>query len=302
MGGTRTRCWPSSSDEVRLWVDRFRRCISEEVTPAWLDATCAMGINRVSLGVQALRDDLLIPLERTHDTAAAFAALDLLLASDLTSVSMDLLFGLEGQTLETWHEDLVRTISLALPHLSVYGLTIERGTPLWARVRKGLVSLPDDDEQAEMMFLARLLLTEAGYIHYEVSSYARPGHRARHNSGYWSMRPYLGLGAGAHGFLPPLRYKNDPRVRRYMSRALTEVPTVHEEHLSQEILAFEEVMCGLRDLEHGLSLERVAPRFMEVVEEEVGQGRLERIGDRIRLTAEGLRFMDDVLLRLTPEA
>jgi len=272
-----------------------------EVTPAWLDAIRAAGINRVSLGVQALRDDLLIPLERTHDTQMALAAVDLLLTSDLLSVSMDLIFGLEGQTLEAWNEDLRHAIQLGLPHLSVYALTVERGTPLWDRVRRGTVSLPDDDEQAEMMLLARHLLTEAGYGHYEVSSYARPGHRARHNSGYWSMRPYLGLGAGAHGFLPPLRYSNDPRVRRYMSRALTEVPTANEEHLSEEILAFEDLMCGLRDLEYGVALERVAPRFQGVVDEEISGGRLECSGGRVRLTEEGMRFMDDVLLRLTPE-
>ena len=115
------------------------------------------------------------------------------------------------------------------------------------------------------------------------------------------MRPYLGLGAGAHGFLPPMRYKNEPRVRRYMSRALEALPTMEEENLSPEIMAFEEVMCGLRDLERGLPLSRVAGSLEAGVQAEIAGGFIERIGEHIRLTERGLLLMNDVLLRLTPE-
>ncbi|MEC9073299.1 MAG: hypothetical protein VX938_12995, partial [Myxococcota bacterium] len=159
-----------------------------------------------------------------------------------------------------------------------------------------------DDEQLEMLLAAREELTDSGYVHYEVSSYAQPGHRARHNSGYWTMRPYLGLGAGAHGFLPPMRYKNEPRVRRYMSGALETLPTIEEEHLSPDLVAFEEVMCGLRDLEQGLALSRVHPSLATGIQAEIDGGFIERVGERIRLTEAGLLLMNDVLLRLTPES
>lgn len=272
-----------------------------EVTDEWLKQVIALGINRVSLGMQSFRDVHLAFMERTHKAADGLRALDLLLASDRISVSMDLIFGVQSQTLEGWREDIVRALALGVPHLSVYGLTVEEGTPLWDRVRKGTVTLPDDEEQVQMMLLARDLLTGGGYVHYEISSYAQPGHRARHNSGYWAMRPYLALGAGAHGFLPPVRYKNDPRVRRYMERALNEPPTVDEEHLSPEVVAFEVVMCGLRDLERGLAISDVHPSLESAVQHEIKEAFLERSGDRVRLTEKGLLFMNDVLLRLTPE-
>jgi len=288
---------PGLSEDAEITIEAN----PTEVSAPWLREILAMGINRVSLGVQALRDDLLRSLERTHDARAAMSSIDALLSSGLRSVSMDLLFGIEGQRPDIWEADLREVQSMGVPHLSVYGLTLEEGTPLWDRVRKGKVTLPSEEEQLEMLLSARRHLRESGYVHYEVSSYAQPGHRARHNSGYWTMRPYLGLGAGAHGFLPPVRYKNESRVRRYMSRSLEELPTMEEEALSPELLAFEEVMCGLRDLERGIELSRVHVSLQDAVQSEMDRGFIERVDQRLRLTDSGLLLMDDVLLRLTPD-
>ena len=160
--------------------------------------------------------------------------------------------------------------------------------------------MPDDDLAADMMLLAHRTLESAGYGHYEVSSYALPGHRARHNSGYWSMKPYLALGAGAHGFEPPVRTMNDPNIGRYMERASRERPTVTTERLDPETLAWERLMTGLRDLERGVPLEVVPDASRPAVEREVDMGRLEVVGQAIRLTVSGWMGMDDVLLNLSP--
>ena len=190
-----------------------------EVTPDRVAAWRDLGVNRVSLGVQALDDPMLRSADRLHDAATAERALDLIATAGFASWSADLIFGLAQQTLANWDQTLSRALAFAPPHLSVYALTVEPRTTLARQVRDGAVTLPGDSVQVRMLFRARERLRAAGYVHYEVSSYAKPGHRAVHNSSYWEMRPYLGLGPGAHGFAPPERRTNVRRPRQYIERA-----------------------------------------------------------------------------------
>ena len=269
-----------------------------EVTAEQMKRLRGLGITRISLGVQSFKNDLLLAIERRHDGAKALEACHIIANAGFQSHSVDLIFGLPGQTLAQWHEDLDTIISLRPPHLSVYGLTVEPRTVMKRQVERQLIVVPDDAAQASMMFEARRRLQDAGYVHYEVSSYALPGHRSQHNSSYWHGTPYLGIGPGAHGYIPPRRWTNVRRPSRYILAAIEGDPTEAVEHLDTDTLAFERIMTGLRDLEHGVDLERDWTRFEGAVKRQVQLGNLSLDGQRARLTERGLRLMNSVLLDL----
>lgn len=276
----------------------------DEVDERWLDAVIDLGVNRVSLGVQSLDDGTLTALTRTHDAAAAEAALsrlaDAFESGRLASFSVDLIYGLAGQTLAAWRQQLTSVVGRwGPPHLSLYALTVEPRTVLSWQIHRGRAAPPDEHLQAEMLFGARDLLAGHGYQHYEVSSWARPGHVARHNSAYWELRPWLGLGAGAHGFTAGRHTSNVPRPARYIQRMAADgEAAVEVEAPDAPTLDYERLMVGLRRLDRGVALP--SRRFDAAVAREVAAGRLVREGDVIRLTDLGLRFMDDVLLALLP--
>jgi oxygen-independent coproporphyrinogen-3 oxidase len=159
-------------------------------------------VNRLSLGAQAFDDALLRALGRNHDAAAIPAAVRAARAAGLAALSLDLIFGVPGQSREGWRRALDAAVALAPEHVSAYALTIERGTAFGALDRAGRLARPDDDAAAEMFEDAGATFAAAGLHRYEVSSYARPEHRARHNGLYWSGAPYLGLGASAASFRP----------------------------------------------------------------------------------------------------
>ena len=269
-----------------------------EITAERMATLMALGITRISLGVQSFQDDLLAAIDRRHGGAQAREACELIARAQFDSHSIDLIFGLPGQDTKRWDDDLSIAIAMAPPHLSVYGLTVEPRTVLRRQVEQGRVQLPNDDVQMDMMLSARDRLQNAGYSHYEVSSYATPGHRARHNSAYWTGKPYIGLGPGAHGFLPPIRWKNIRRPSRYISTALDGDPTAEQERLDVATLSYERVMTGLRDLEHGVDFEQDWERYQSAIRRQVDLGHLVLNGTRARLTDSGLRLMNVVLLDL----
>ena len=285
---------PGLASDAEITIEANPDDVSRELLARWR----AQGITRVSLGVQALRDDLLRAADRRHDAQTALRACEQVAAAGLASWTFDLMFGLPGQTVAGWEEDLSLAVALGSPHLSVYALTVEPRTRLEWQLRRGDVALPGDEVQTEMMLRARQTLTAAGYGHYEVSSYATPGHRAVHNGGYWQMASYLGLGAGAHGFISPRRWVNVRRPSRYIDAALAGDATASDEHLDADTLAFERVMTGLRDLETGVDIGFAGERFDDAVAAELERGRLSRDATRIRLTDTGLLWMNDVLLNL----
>lgn len=173
-----------------------------DLTGERLDALRSAGVNRLSLGVQALDDDLLQRLGRNHRAADAVAAVAGARAAGFERLSCDLMFALPGQTLEGWQRDLDRLLALGPDHVSAYGLTIEAGTAFGSDVRAGRMAAPQDDASAAMFEHAHATLAAAGFEHYEVSSHARPGQRSVHNGLYWSGAAYLGLGASASSFRP----------------------------------------------------------------------------------------------------
>jgi oxygen-independent coproporphyrinogen-3 oxidase len=273
-----------------------------QLTVDWLAAMAEVGITRLSLGVQALHDDLLGAIDRRHDGVTAQAAISRALGAGFQSISVDFMFGLPGQAPDRWAEDLATIAHMGVPHLSMYNLTVEPRTGLYKEVREGRVQLPSEGAQLEMLLTARAVLTAAGFKHYEVSSYARPGHQAVHNAGYWELRPYLGIGAGAHGFIGDLRWSNLRRFNPYMEAAqATGRPAAQQERLTPTLLAYERVMTGLRRLDQGVDVGDDWPLFEAAIGRQTASGRLELTGSRIRLTDDGLRLMNSVLLDLLPD-
>ncbi len=173
----------------------------DDVTEEWMRALKDTPVNRVSMGVQSLNDGVLGFLGRRHTAKQAKQATEILRTVGYENISLDLMFGLPGQNISRWEEDVKGILDLSAPHLSAYALQVEEGTVLAKRLAQDkTLILPSDDEVAEMYDLLVQALADAGMEHYEISNFAKPGYRAQHNSGYWKGLPYVGLGPGAHSF------------------------------------------------------------------------------------------------------
>ncbi len=213
------------------------------------------GINRISLGVQSLNDDLLRQIGRIHRTEEVREGVHLIREAGFKNLNLDLMFGLPGQTQADWRDTLEEALRLRPEHLSVYGLMVEEGTPL-ALNSESLTNLPDDDSQAEMYHLAREILSKAGYWHYEVSNYALPGYECQHNLGYWHRKDYLGIGPSAVSCLNNRRYQNVEDILLYakmLSQGELPVDSQKNEFLSQHEQIAELLILGLR-LKDGVNL------------------------------------------------
>lgn len=183
-----------------------------------LRALRGLGINRISLGVQSANGEELRLLERTHTFLEVLEAVTAARRAGFDNLSLDLIYGLPEQTLETWQTTVRRALELKPVHLSAYALTLEHGTPFGRWAQKGLMPMPDPDAAADMYEWASAELEAAGYGQYEISNWARPGRECRHNLQYWRGLPYLGFGAGAHGYANGYRYSNVLSIKTYIDR------------------------------------------------------------------------------------
>lgn len=212
----------------------------------------AAGVNRISLGAQSFQSETLKILGRRHHGGDVQAALRAAHRAHFTNVSLDLIFGVPGQSIGTLEQDLIEIRGLELPHLSTYGLTIEKGTPFFQAVKEKTMVLPPEETVLEMMDLIRTEARELGLERYEVSNFARPGFEAKHNLAYWNHQAYLGLGAGAHSFqwtgeCEGLRWANIAEPKQYIKKSRTHAgPNAWSEELGRYDLLFEEFFLGLR--------------------------------------------------------
>jgi len=280
---------------------------SVEANPVGLDAEkfdilAAYGVNRVSLGVQSFDRQVLEVLERDHDRAQVEAAVALL-RRRIPNVSLDLIFGVPGQSLELWRETLARAVALRPAHISTYGLTFEKGTAFWSRRAKGLLQQVDNDLEREMYALAIDELPRQGFEQYELSNFAQPGFRCRHNETYWAAQPYYGFGPGAARYLDGRRETNHRSVSAWMARVLSGRSPVGEvDILDPADRARETLVVGLRRAAGvdqaafrqttGFELEEVAGA---AIARHCEGGLLERTATGIRLTREG-RFLADTVI------
>lgn len=254
------------------------------------------GVTRLSLGVQSFDPDVLRALDRAHPPSSARGAYRAARDAGFDDVNLDLIFGAHGETLDSWTRTLDEAVALAPDHLSCYALTIERGTPLGRAVLGGEVPPPDADLQAEMFEHACATLRAAGYHHYEISNWARPGRECVHNLGYWKGRPYLGLGAGAHSGRDGARWWNVRPPNRYIDEVLTgRVPIGGREEPDEGARRLERLFLGLRHA-GGVPAGWVpAAAAAEVVD----RGLARSAGGRLALTERGMLLANEVVMTLS---
>ena len=274
-----------------------------DLTPKVARALRAAGINRITIGVQSFDDGLLTFLGRRHDTAGAAAAIENVRKAGFENIGLDLIYGIPGQGTGKWRETLTKALSFAPEHLSCYQLTLEPLTPLGERYQRGAFILPDDNCLYTFFMETSRILEEAGYIHYEVSNYARGSERmSRHNAKYWDHTPYLGLGPAAHSFSGTRRWWNHRCLDRYIGEIHVGLPPIEgSEILSREQRRLETLYLGLRT-HKGIDCEAFSQRYGYDLIAEKGdlfrrmeqEGLLIISGNHIRPTCAGLAVSDSL--------
>lgn len=255
-----------------------------------------LGVGRISLGVQSWDDQLLKLLGREHDAAQAEASFQILRAAGFQSVSIDLMFGLPGQSLAQWEATLKRTVSMQPDHVSAYCLTYEEDTEFFLRQARGEYR-EDPSGDAEFFESAVRILEAAGYRQYEISNYARPGHESVHNGGYWRGTDYLGIGPSAFSTVGAQRWQNVPDYRKYAARVLADESPIHSvEPLTPEIKRAEQVALMLRT-RFGVPAAWLQKSATEVAEF-VRLGLLENHDSHCVLTSKGKLLADSVAAAL----
>ena len=275
-------------------VEANPESLSAETASEW----AAAGVNRISLGVQSFEPDALAWMGRLHSPEDACAAVERARVAGIPNLSVDLIFGLPDGVRRRWSDEVGRVLELDVPHISLYGLTAEAGTPLGKWARTGRARMPTDSRYREEYLLAAEAFAEAGYDHYEVSSFARQGFESRHSRACWRGAPYLGLGNSAHSFHGGRRWWNVSDWAAYAAqvdergRAVAgwEVPSAAERRL-------ESLWLGLRTAE-GIATEGLGPAAEATFERWAAAGWAERSACRVRLTAQGWLILDELVLEL----
>lgn len=273
------------------------------VGPSIMAALRAAGVNRVSIGAQSFDPAELRVLDRRHRPEQVAETVACCRAAGLDRISLDLIFGVPGQTLASWERTLATALELKPEHLSCYGLTYEEGTPLRARLDRGRVAPAGEELEAAMFERTREVLAANGLRQYEISNYARPGAECRHNLCYWRNEPCLGIGPSAAGFIAGRRYRNVPDTAAYVQAVQAgRSPHIEEEELPPERSARETAMLNLRLIE-GLERAAFLARFgrdpvwlfADALAAHVPAGRLEVTATHIRLTPAGLLLANRVM-------
>lgn len=266
------------------------------VDPVKLKVMREAGVNRLSLGVQSCQERYLKLLGRLHSFREVIDTVVLARRAGFANLNVDLIFALPGQTLPDWRRCLEEVLALAPEHVSTYSLQVEEGTPLAQRIQRGELVPCEEEVELAMYQEAIGFLQENGYEHYEISNFARPGFRCRHNLAYWKHWPYLGLGPAAHSFWGNRRWANVSSLEEYCARLEAgELPIYETEELSPEALMGEAIFLGLRLLE-GVNLAEFALRFGKDLAEVFGRqvrelcamGLLEINSGHLKLTSKGL--------------
>jgi putative oxygen-independent coproporphyrinogen III oxidase len=267
----------------------------DTVDVSYLSELRGAGINRLSIGVQSFDPATLDALERIHGPDSARAAYRSARSAGHQNVNLDLIYGASGETIESWSRTLDEAVALGPGHLSCYALTIELATALGRKVAAGLIPPPDPDLQADMYEMACDVLNEAGYQHYEVSNWAKPGRRCIHNLGYWEGRPYLGLGAGAHSYRDGRRWWNVRPPQQYMAMVSSgQIPVGGGEQLTDGEQGTERLLLGLRTAE-GVPFEWADTSRAKQL---IADGLALRRNGHLALTDRGMFLASEVALEL----
>lgn len=277
--------------------------VTEEKAGKWI----AAGINRVSIGAQSFDDRDLDFLTRRHSASQVREAIEIIRSNGFRNLSLDLIYGIPGQTVESWLETVLTACSFAPEHISMYCLTVEENTPLFGMIERGEVEMPGDDSLFNYYSRAIDLLDDHGILQYEISNFAKTGFESRHNLAYWTLKPYIGLGPSAASYIHPIRWKNMGDLDEYVRRiAAGEDALGERELLSSETQAEEYVMLSLR-LAEGLDLEDYSQRFgsnlLDFKRKEIegleSEGFVYLDSNRLKLARRGMFLSDEIIGHLT---
>ncbi|RTQ95620.1 radical SAM family heme chaperone HemW [Lysinibacillus telephonicus] len=270
----------------------------DELSEDKLQALINGGVNRLSMGVQSFDQSLLKKLGRTHSNEHVYETINKAKQVGFHNISIDLMYGLPGQTFAQWEDTLEKALQLNLPHYSAYSLIVEPKTIFYIQYVKGRLNLPTEDSEADMYDLLMKKMDEKGIRQYEISNFALDGHISTHNKIYWDNDEYAGFGAGAHGYLNGIRYSNHGPIKRYLE-AITEGkrPVIHSHQVSQEEKIEEQMFLGLRKNE-GVSFKEFENKYLipmksiygDIIRQLVNDGLLVEDEAGVRLTRKG-RFV-----------
>ena len=248
-------------------------------------------VNRVSLGVQTFDNKMLKKIGRSHQEQDIYDNIRHLKQAGFDNISIDLIYALPGQTMDQVKENVAKAIDLDIPHMSLYSLILENHTVFMNRMRRGKLPLPKEELEAEMFEYIIEELEKAGFEHYEISNFSKPGFESCHNLVYWDNAEYYGLGAGASGYVDGIRYKNHGPIRHYLEAVEAGKARITEEHLTLEEKMEEELFLGLRK-KTGVSKARFEEKFGVSFDQRYGQVVAS-------LTEQGLLVPDDKQVRMT---
>lgn len=277
-------------------------CNPDDITPEFTNMLSRLPINRVSMGAQTFADSRLRLLHRRHNSDEVKHAVKLLREAGIKNISIDLMFGFPDESLSQWKEDISAAMALNVEHISAYSLMYEEDTPLWKMLDTGKVKEIDEELSLTMFKELVCQLTDAGYEHYEISNFARPGYRSRHNSSYWHQVPYIGLGAAAHSFDLNSRQWNVADLKLYIEEINNGIIPMEREELDNDTTFNDIITTALRTSD-GIDLNametRLGKRYRNTLISAAGkhieQGLLEIRHNRLRLTAEGI-FISDMVM------
>ena len=309
-GGTPTQLSPR---HLKILFDHINKVFSnkatevtiemnpDDVTEEYAHALSQLSVNRVSMGAQTFDDTRLRFLNRRHSARQVPQAVKTLREAGISNISIDLMYGFPGETIDNWQDDITKALDLGVEHLSAYCLMIEEGTVLYEKMRNGeneRMRECDEELERQMYYTLTERLKAAGYEHYEISNFALPGRRSRHNSSYWTDLPYIGLGAAAHSYDGRSRCWNVADIRQYINGIENGSPVIDQEWLNDDSRYNDRVMLSLRTCE-GIDLSTLQPAdktyLLSLAQKYIDNSLLIAEGDHLRLSNEGL-FVSDMIM------
>ena len=271
----------------------------DSVTQEKLEGYIAAGFNRISFGMQSNKEHVLKVLDRTHNPENVRKAVDMARAAGFPSISVDLIYGAPGESLSDWASTVKEALSLDIDHISAYALIVEDGTKLAAQIKRGELTMPDDDLMADMYLLVDQMCEVKGLTWYELSNWSKPGHQCRHNIAYWENKNWWGLGPGAHSHIDAKRFWNVKHPTTYKQKVFAgETPVLDSEQLTAEQIKDESILLGIR-MRDGLLIELLEPHQLEVLAVYRENGFVQLQDDRVILSPAGRLIADRIVREIT---
>jgi len=280
-----------------------------------IEALFSLGVNRISIGVQSFNDNELKTLGRIHSSDDAVKSIELIKKAGINNFSIDLMYGIPGQAMNSWKDTLSRAVGFSPKHISSYELTPEKGTPLYEMIEpapplnsplgkgghRGVIKMPDEELVLDMYNFAIDYLASGGYEHYEISNFALRGFRCIHNLNYWDRGEYIGAGAGAHSFINGVRSKNTGDIKKYMETVNNGIiPEIESMRLTRTDEIKEFIFLGLRKTE-GITITKAKELGLNIPDsckELIDEGYLEMNENYLRLTRKGIAISNTIIVRI----